>query len=369
MIVEEIPGWRGFLALARDWNALAAADPDGALLDHDWTAQCWKCCRELRDGAQPLVLGVREPERPWQAMLALRYESRQRRLCFLEEHRSQRLDLAGGDDPAHRAELWNTLGRHLLRRRDWDRFDLRLLRPASAEAILAQWPRLGLAVRERGRVRQRRIRLDRPWDAVLASFQPYLRANFRRRHKRLLALGRLEFELQAAPLGLAPKLDECFALEQRGWKGQTATAILDLGDRPRFYRQLAFRLASQGRFRLYCLRLNGAVVAFEYCVAGRRRLYPLKIAYDEAHRTASPGVVLRWLLLQSVRTEFESYEFLGEDADWKRDWTGEVTELVHIRAYNRTLRGRAWRARSLAYAGWRRLRAAARTSPVRPTAK
>ena len=344
--------WRTFLRLRRAWEALAAQDEDGALLGHAWTAQCWKCCDELRAGEQPLIVTWTGPAGELQAALALRHNRRTRRLCFLEETRSPRLDLLAA--PGQREAAWAAMAAFLARRRDWDRLDLCFARADGAAAASRAFAAAGLATRVRGRVVQRRIGLRRAWEEIEAGFSPYLRANLRRRMRRLQAHGAVALETFTRPEGLAAAIAACMQLERAGWKGRRQTAMLDRASLERLFRQLAYRLASQGRLRLYCLRIGGELAAFEYCLGdcGSRRLYALKIGYDERLRTASPGIVLRWLLLQAARQEFEVYEFVGHDAAWKADWTAEATELTHLRVFHRTLRGRAWWWRGAAYRRW-----------------
>ena len=313
-----------------------------------------------------MVLGHRKGVQ-WVGVIPLRQDRLRRRISFLEEQRSQRQDALIAPEMA--PELyWRRLGEYFLERRDWDRLDLAFLREASAETILQQWPRLGMAVRERGRVRQRRIQLQRPWAEIEAGVSLELRANLRRRLKRLRTQGELKLCVYQQPAELQPALRECFELEAQGWKGATGTAILSHGAQRRFFRQMAYRLAAAEQFRLYGLRLEGKLIAFEYCAAGGRRLHSLKIAYDEHLRALSPGQVLRLMLLEAAQSEFDDYEFMGDDANWKADWTDEVHELVHLRVYNRTWGGwaRLWRARG--YAAWRsarqRWRPARRLQPV-----
>ncbi|HEY7855548.1 MAG TPA: GNAT family N-acetyltransferase [Terriglobales bacterium] len=330
--VRETANWRAFLRQRRAWSRLEDADRDGALLGHDWMAQCWKCCREIRRGELPLVLTIGD-----RAAMALRHNLKTRRICFLEERRSQRLDLLG--DPRG----WQALGVYFRARRDWDRMDLHFLRMASVECILTEWRELGLHSLVRGRIAQRRIGLAGSWEEVEAGFSPYLKANFRRRWKRLRARGDVRLTVHEKADELAPVLRECFRLEQSGWK--SGTAIADDRELHRFYRQLAYRMAASGRLRLFCLRVDGRAVAFEYCIASGRKLYALKIGYDEELGTASPGVVLRWMLLQAAQGDYDWYEFLGDDAPWKAEWTPATEALRHVRIYNRTPGGLYWRAR------------------------
>lgn len=331
------------MRLRSAWQACLALDPDEVLLGHDWTAQAWKSLQLQLDPRPPWVVGVRGTRGEWQGFAAFRWR-RERWLEFLAAERSQRLDAVGAN-PA----VWLALGRHLRLRRDWDVLDLAFLRPASAAIITNHWPGLGLAVHARGQMRQHRISLDPPWPEIESGFSPYLRSNFRRRFKRLRMQGDVRLEVHARDL--EPCLDQCFALEAAGWKGREGSAVARKPELQRFYRQLAYRLAATGQLRLYCLVLNQRMVAFEFCLASLRsgRLYSLKIAYAEDLSTASPGVVLRWLLLQDARQQFREYEFLGDDAPWKTEWSTGITVLRHLRIYNRTVGGQAWLWRSRLY--------------------
>src|SRR6185312_1148685 len=121
--VSAIADWRAFVRLRPAWADLVAADLDGALLSHDWFAQAWKCCGQLREGERPLVLAVHDASGRLRAALPLRHNPRTRRLCFLEEERSQRLDLVAAS--ADHAPAWGLLAAALCHRRTspvgWDR--------------------------------------------------------------------------------------------------------------------------------------------------------------------------------------------------------------------------------------------------------
>jgi CelD/BcsL family acetyltransferase involved in cellulose biosynthesis len=338
-----VSGWREFLKLETEWNHLAAQCDDGALLDHAWTAACWKASGALRAREKAIILLLRDGEARLRAVLPLRHNRGTRHLRFLEDIRTQRLNLLAARGAAEAG--WALAADALRRRRDWDRCDLNALPASAAAQVAIAFPSAGLDVRLRGRGWQRRLRLESPWPEIEAGFRPELRANCRRRRKRLEAQGSLQLTAVSQPQELHRHLADCLALEQAGWKGAAGTAMLDSPGTTRFYQKLAFRLASRGQLRIFCLRLNQRLIAFEYCCLDphTRRLYSLKIAYDESLSACSPGSVLRWMLLQHAHAAgFASYEMLGEDARWKADWTSERLELHHLRVYNRTLRGRLW---------------------------
>ena len=68
---------------------------------------------------------------------------------------------------------------------------------------------------------QRSPYLDLPssHDKLLKPMNARFRANLRRRRRRLEDLGTVTVERVTGGAGLQERLDECFAIERKGWKG------------------------------------------------------------------------------------------------------------------------------------------------------
>lgn len=158
--------------------------------------------------------------------------------------------------------------------------------------------------------------------------------------------------------GLLPRL---FALEQAGWKGRGGTAILDDPATARFYTDLAQRAAGAGALRIATLWHEGRPVAFEYGVLGARRLFLLKVAYDEAFADLSLGYVLA---ARHIRACFEApdvdwYDKMGNGltpAPYKLRFANGVDTLHRLTLYAPGAVGRLLHARDAARArakAWR----------------
>ncbi len=199
-------------------------------------------------------------------------------------------------------------------------------------------------------------------------YAEWLAARSKRLRQRWPKLERAAF----GPLGLSYErlgrfddlpmlLAQLFALEQAGWKGRDRTAIADSRADTLFYTQLATRAAAAGALRIALLRQGDRIVAFEYGILGRDRLYALKVSYDEAFEHASIGHVLA---ARHIRDCCEDpaiawYDQLGNGitpAAYKLRYADVVEDRYRITLYGRGWRGTVAHARDMARASAKRLR-------------
>jgi CelD/BcsL family acetyltransferase involved in cellulose biosynthesis len=197
------------------------------------------------------------------------------------------------------------------------------------------------------------IDLHGQWPAFRRSLSQNLQSATARHQRQLQRLGELVFEEVSGGDRLPSVLQECFRLEAAGWKAQYGSPILSRQDTLRFYTQLAHRGAAAGAFAVYVLRLDGRLIAFEYCLRAGRRIDMLKIGYSQDLARYSPGNVLRYLILKTEieRGQVASYH-MGHTSEWKLRWANRVDPLVRLTIY-----GRGMRARLGCYFGEPRLRA------------
>lgn len=195
------------------------------------------------------------------------------------------------------------------------------------------------------------VRLEGNWEQFRKSLSRNLVSDVPRKLKKLEKLGKLDFEIVTSGPKLRPTLDECLELETRGWKGVYGTPIVTDPKTHRFYTSLAKALGARNRFALYLLRLDGRIVAFEYCVRHRRRIDMLKLSFEPELSHLSPGNVLRWFLFEHELAQGTRSYHLGNPrvgprgSTWKLRWATDVEPLYALRIYNRNVLGK------LAYLG------------------
>ena len=187
------------------------------------------------------------------------------------------------------------------------------------------------------------------------------RSDLRRALRKAEAEGEIVARLLRPTVAeLPPLLEEAFAIEDRGWKGEAGSALARDASRAVFYRDLAEHAAAAGRLRVDLLEIGGRPAAMQIALEWDRRLWLLKIGYDLAFRQCSPGMLL---LAHSVRAAaaegLTAFELLGTAEGWVEPWTTDVRPTVTVLAYPADPRALPGTARDAATLARRRGRKAA----------
>ncbi len=114
--------------------------------------------------------------------------------------------------------------------------------------------------------------------------------NAARLFRRLAEHGALSYRV-ARNADVGPAMAEFLALEARGWKGTSKTALASTPERARFATSMAENFARAGKLRIESLDLDGKPVAMGIMIEDAGTVYFWKTAYDEAYAALSPGVL------------------------------------------------------------------------------
>lgn len=132
----------------------------------------------------------------------------------------------------------------------------------------------------------------RTHDQWLASRSKRIRQRLRRDGKEAFDRLGMTVEFQTDDPTRSDLFDRMLAVEQSGWKGRGGTAIRDNPAELRFYTGIARAAAEAGALHLALLWHGDRLVAFELGVRGGRRLFLLKVGYDEEFAEMSAGYLL-----------------------------------------------------------------------------
>lgn len=188
-------------------------------------------------------------------------------------------------------------------------------------------------------------------DALGIQATSKFRGNLRRRRRKLEARGRVSYERLVGGDDLWESLEEGFALEESGWKGERGTAINKSPETRGFYLELARSFARRGGLSLSFLRLDGRAIAFQFALEEAGTYYLLKPGYDETLGDCSPGQLLMDEVVRDATSRgLRWFDFLGPDMTWKRDWTNAVRVHNWLYVFPRTAFGRALHAAKFRWA-------------------
>jgi Acetyltransferase (GNAT) domain len=145
--------------------------------------------------------------------------------------------------------------------------------------------------------------------------------NLRRLERRLRTMGELEYQLIDDKAGNEECLNRFLEIEASGWKGRNGTAIARSASLLKFYSTLTARLAGLGWLEWHFLNLRGKAIAAILAIRFDRKLVILKIGYDEAYSSFSPGNKLFEKMVQRAFASgrFDEIDCLSKYA-WNEDW-------------------------------------------------
>lgn len=344
--VDAHHGAGGVATVAEDWQRLVAAGGRRRFFHwHGW----WKCFVEtlepepeqltffvVRRGPQPLaILPLKRTVAAGAGLGAV--------IWRLPLHPHMPLaDILCSED-LDLAEMLDALGPAL--ERSGGCWDALVFEPVLAESPLA-------AIGARGIGRQH-VSIVKRCDEIPCrtgdeDFRARLSRNFRsnlnKARNKLARETGVEFGTTLDAGGLGRELDAFIGLEASGWKGGSGTGTA-IGLDPllqAFYRGLVAELAPSGRVAINSLRVEGRLVAGQFCLRDDDTFYVLKLAYDEAWSRVAPG---NMLLEHVVMTAHESAGVmrinLVGDPPWFKDWQPSGQDVRRLWLLNDTARGRA----------------------------
>ena len=171
------------------------------------------------------------------------------------------------------------------------------------------------------------------WPAYQASWSGNHRAAVKKGIKRLKSMGDLQAECfrTGEEAELNSILEACFLLEDRTWKGESGTSIIK-SDMQNYFRDEARLMMQNDMLHLWQLKLDGQLIAFEYCPVAKGVVYSNKISFDPDHSRNSPGNVLRFFQHEFYQQEsqYHLFDMMGITCKNKAKWATRVYATGNI---------------------------------------
>ena len=162
------------------------------------------------------------------------------------------------------------------------------------------------------------------------------RSDFRRARRRAEALGAVSFEMHApCPETFATLFEEAVAVEQRGWKGETGTALGSDAAKGAFFREFLLRASADGTCRIALMRIGGRAVAMQLAVEFQQRYWLFKIGFDAGYARCSPGnLLMLFAMAEAAGRGLRGIELLGEVEPWIIEaWTQDAIACLRVQTY------------------------------------
>ena len=178
------------------------------------------------------------------------------------------------------------------------------------------------------------------WSAYQASWSGNHRSAVKKGIKRLSKLGDVKVERfeNHQDGDLKTVLTECFELENRTWKGEAGTSVLK-SDMLDYFIDEATNLLNNGMLHLWLLKLDGRLIAFEYCPVAKGVVFSNKISFDPDYSKYSPGNVLRFHQHEFYQQDQQTrlFDMMGITCKNKAKWATRTYETSNLIVSNGAL--------------------------------
>jgi CelD/BcsL family acetyltransferase involved in cellulose biosynthesis len=185
------------------------------------------------------------------------------------------------------------------------------------------------------------LRLPNSYNQLLAERSAKFRNDLKRKLTRAKAMGSYGVEfIDPSPNELSRLLQILFEVEGSGWKGANSSSLKSKPFLGKFFKHYSLLAAKKGLLRLALLRIDNQVAAIQLSIEYFKRLWVLKIGYDEAYSNISPGYLLTAETIRNaIERQLDRYEFLGVAEPWQERWGSERRSYYLIMVYPASVRG------------------------------
>lgn len=182
--------------------------------------------------------------------------------------------------------------------------------------------------------------LPRSFDAVLSRMPSRFRTSLRSSRKRLGEKYTVEFGLHETAGEMPAALETLFCNHASRWEAKDSTGVFVIEQRRRFYTLLAQRLRERGWLYFFYLKLDGKIVAQQFCFGYGGTVFLLQEGFDYAFAKENVGNTLRGLVFEYlIDRDFRMYDFLAGESRHKSNWSTGIVNDWRVTAPRRNLRG------------------------------
>ena len=194
------------------------------------------------------------------------------------------------------------------------------------------------------------ILLEGDYASYFQSRKKHFRHEIKRKIKKLSQLGELQYEMNEAPVP-GEQFAQFVELENKGWKGKNASSLKHRQNLLLLFQKLSKTNQPTLSLIQFNLRLNQELISSSLCFKTRDGLHVFKIAYDEAFKKYSPGLLLRLFEIeQAFGLGLKIYDFSGKEQRWMHDFTRRTHHVMDYIIYRKTF------ASLIRYLGFTRFR-------------
>jgi CelD/BcsL family acetyltransferase involved in cellulose biosynthesis len=224
------------------------------------------------------------------------------------------------------------------------RWDLAVLGPVPRDSLTAQslrdWTRRKRLPNEERMSSCPVADLPGSFDELLARMPSRFRTSLRSSRRKLAQKYVVEFGLHEEASELPGALETLFRNHASRWAAKDGDGVFVDPRRRHFYDLLARRLRERGWLFFFHLKLDGRIVAQQFCFGYDGSVFLLQEGFDYAHAKENVGNTLRGYVFEYlIERGYRIYDFLAGESRHKSNWSSAVVEDWRVTAGRRSARG------------------------------
>lgn len=334
----------GFKALRAEWERLCSDAADAnTFMTHAWLESWWLAYQpaaELR-----IVLAERD-RRIWgiAPMMLTREGGLQsvfRRLRFIGDGTSETDHMNFVVHVSDRAAILGALFKGI-DALPWDVAHFTHLPSSSQNALeLEAFARSHGWLTTRAEIACPRRTLPDSFEALLQSLPSRMRTAIRSGRRDLEKHYRLAFGMYEDGKDLEGALEALYRNHASRWRAKGEDGVFVSARKRAFYLDLSRRLLDKGELRFFFLKLDGRVVAQQFCFEYGGTVYLLQEGFDYDYAKLNVGNVLRAMVFERLISRgVRCYDFLAGTSRHKEAWSDSVPADLSLRVCRASVMGR-----------------------------
>ena len=177
------------------------------------------------------------------------------------------------------------------------------------------------------------------FDTLLSTLPPRFRTSLRSSRKKLSGKHKVEFGLHRDD-EFEEALDALFRNHASRWQAKGQQGVFEDEKKRRFYERLTPLLQRRGWLRFYYLKLDGRIVAQEYCFEHQGTVFLLQEGFDHEFARDNVGNTLRGMIFEHlISSGMRAYDFLAGTSRHKASWSDAMPNDLRIMVARRDARG------------------------------
>ena len=185
------------------------------------------------------------------------------------------------------------------------------------------------------------VRLPNDWKYHLSGRSANFRYDLKRKFRRAKAKGKVSAKcITIKPESLYKWFKKLIEVEGSGWKGVRGSSLLHNKALGLFFKEYSKLAAEEKMLKISLLQIDGKVISAQLVIEAYKRLWVLKMGYDETYSRISPGFLLTAETVRAaIERNIEAYEFLGSSEPWEERWGTKSRPYSLVMIYPATIMG------------------------------